>query len=93
VPLGCPGAVGRCRMKGGTVDLWRDPEEAPKVQAQRRCRVEATTAGDVLDGIVCGFQEALSQGDTLLEQPAVRAGTKGGAEAAGEGTGAHNGVT
>jgi hypothetical protein len=88
VPLGCPGVVGRCRMKGGTVDLWRDPEEA-----QRRCRVEATTAGDVLDGIVCGFQEALSQGDTLLEQPAVRAGTKGGAEAAGEGTGAHNGVT
>jgi hypothetical protein len=46
--------------------------------------VEATTAGDVLDGIVCGFQEALSQGDTVLEQPAARAGAKGGAEAAGE---------
>jgi hypothetical protein len=55
-----PWSVGRCRLKGGTVVLWRDPEEASKVQAQRRCRVETTTASDALDGIVRRFQEALS---------------------------------
>src|SRR5258706_1509774 len=72
-------------MKGVAVRLGRETQEAPKVQAQRGCRTEATAHGNALDGFVRGFQEALGEGDALLQKPVIGAGAQRGAEAAGGG--------
>src|SRR6266849_1174780 len=79
-------------MKGVAVSLGREAQEAPKVQAQSGRRTEATAHGNALDGFVSGFQEALGEGDALLEEPVIGAGTERGAEAAGEGARTHDGA-
>src|SRR5215469_3405878 len=82
----------QCCMKGVAVRLGREAQQAPKVQAQGGCRAEATAHGNALDGFVSGFQEALGEGDALLEEPVIGAGAERGAEAAGEGARTHHGA-
>ena len=79
-------------LKGGAVRLGREVQEAPEVQAQRGRRTEATAGGNALDGLIRGFQEALGEGDALLEEPVIRAGTQRGAEAARKGARTHDGA-
>ncbi len=79
-------------MKGGAVRLGREAQQAPKVQAQRGRRTEATAGGNALDRVVRAFQEALGEGDALLEEPVIGAGAQCGAEAAGEGARTHDGA-
>jgi hypothetical protein len=62
------------------------------VQAQRGRRTEAALQGNALDGFIRGFQEALGEGDALLEEPVIGAGAQRGAEAAGEGARTHDGA-
>lgn len=70
-------------MEGVAVRLGREAQETPKVQAQRGRRAEATAGGNALNGFVSGFQEALGEGDALLEEPFIGAGTARGTEAVG----------